>query len=690
MSIGLVNNPHLSHPIQTVRIMPNKFVPQVTAKEFHALWLLVQSINVFDNGTLNSISQNVLVNSDEADIQNLLQLGESLGIVEQNSSKWLLTPQGERFKNSSHWRLWKPPQQVQSFLNEKNLSHLFIDKKQYEHRPVIIDLFAGVGGLSLGFTAAGFNVALAIDDDAQAYEAHKKNFPETLVTQDDINEFADNPSGYLSEVIPHLKDIKISGIIGGPPCQGFSYIGERDTEDERNLLTSKFMDIVLALKPDFFMMENVPGLATSGISPKFDIYIKRLAKAKGKPASLIVDQLPSVPKEVAKRDRQFRKRVVSSVIDTVRDIAENRLANMLPEPIEIKNNVEWVYTQLKEITQNTITNKYDSQTSQDIVNNSKEEVCSLAIALVFDVLLTSKKIKSSDTRKYFQQLQMLFSDIGPFYRTISSLCDDYDNTPTAGTFKETKVGPILLHLLERASEFYDIPAPKVLNAASFGTPQDRERMFLVGIRKDLRKTFIYPEPTHSLNGNGAKPQVPNVHQALHDLPDIDSIPHLLEDHEFSTNEMGQAETDFVKAMRFELITPSDFSMPPISWNPYLVDSSNRTIHQDHVKKRLETLGPGKQDKISRRTRLHPDRLSPTLRAGTKEKKGSHTAVPPIHYEYHRVISVREGARLMGYPDWMTFHKAKWHGFRLVGNGVPFPLSNAIAKQIKKLLYEPKT
>jgi DNA (cytosine-5)-methyltransferase 1 len=140
-------------------------------------------------------------------------------------------------------------------------------------------------------------------------------------------------------------------------------------------------------------------------------------------------------------------------------------------------------------------------------------------------------------------------------------------------------------------------------------------------------------------------------------------------------------------MRFELIVPLDFSMPPISWNPYSVDSSNRTTHQDHVKKRLETLKPGKQDKISRRTRLHPNRLSPTLRAGTKEEKGSHTAVRPVHYKYHRVISVREGARLMGYPDWMTFHKAKWHGFRLVGNGVPFPLSNVIAKQIKNLLYE---
>ena len=667
--------------------MPNEFVPQVTARDLHALWLLVQSTDIIESANFNDISQNILVNSNQADIQNLLLLGEKLRIVEQNSSKWLLTSQGEHFKNSPHWRLWKPPQQAQGFFNEKNLSHLFIDKDQYKHRPVVIELFAGVGGASLGFTAAGFNVAVAIDNDTQACEAHQKNFPETLVIQDDVNEFASDPSRYLSEVIPSLKDIRISGIIGGPPCQGFSYIGERDTEDERNLLTSKFIDIVLALKPDFFVMENVPGLATSGISPSFDVYIKRFAKANGKPSSLLIDRLPAISKDVAQRDRQFRKRIVSSIIDTIRDIVENRLANTVLEPVEIKSSVEWAYAQLKEITQAIITDKYNSQIAQNIVNSSEKELCFLTISLAFDIFLTNKRIKGGDTRKYLKRLQGVLSRTELFYQAISSLCDDYDNAPTAGVFKGAKVGPILLHLLERASEFYDVPAPKVLNAALFGTPQDRERLLLIGIRKDLRRTFTYPEPTHSANGNGKKPQTPNVYQALHDLPDIDSIPHLLKDHKFSSKELGQAKTDFVKAMRLELIPSSDFSLPPISWNPYSIDSSNRTTHRDSVKKRLEVLQPGKQDKISRRTRLHPNLLSPTLRAGTKKEKGSHTAVRPIHYKYHRVISVREGARLMGYPDWMTFHKAKWHGFRLVGNGVPFPLSNAIAKQIKKLLYE---
>ena len=68
-----------------------------------------------------------------------------------------------------------------------------------------------------------------------------------------------------------------------------------------------------------------------------------------------------------------------------------------------------------------------------------------------------------------------------------------------------------------------------------------------------------------------------------------------------------------------------------------------------------------------------------------QDKGSHTAVRPIHYEHNRVITVREEARLMGYPDWTTFHESKWHGSRLVSNGAPLPLGYAIAASLRESL-----
>ena len=118
----------------------------------------------------------------------------------------------------------------------------------------IIDLFAGCGGLSLGFEMAGFNIPVAIEKDAWASETYKKNHPSTKVITEDITQILD-----LSTILPE-KDMKIHGIIGGPPCQGFSLSGNRDKNDPRNSLFMEFVRFVRHFKPNFFVMENVTGI----------------------------------------------------------------------------------------------------------------------------------------------------------------------------------------------------------------------------------------------------------------------------------------------------------------------------------------------------------------------------------------------------------------------------------------------
>ena len=118
----------------------------------------------------------------------------------------------------------------------------------------IIDLFAGCGGLSLGFEMAGFNIPLAIEIDEWASETYKKNHPSTEVLIDDITQILD-----LENIISN-EDLPIDGIIGGPPCQGFSLSGNRDKKDPRNSLFMEFVRFVKFFKPKFFVMENVPGI----------------------------------------------------------------------------------------------------------------------------------------------------------------------------------------------------------------------------------------------------------------------------------------------------------------------------------------------------------------------------------------------------------------------------------------------
>ncbi len=127
-------------------------------------------------------------------------------------------------------------------------------EEQKEEKMKVIDLFAGCGGLSLGFEMAGFEIPLAIEKDEWASETYKKNHPSTKVLTKDITEIAD-----LENLIEE-ENLPIDGIIGGPPCQGFSLSGNRDKNDPRNSLFMEFVRFVKFFEPKFFVMENVTGI----------------------------------------------------------------------------------------------------------------------------------------------------------------------------------------------------------------------------------------------------------------------------------------------------------------------------------------------------------------------------------------------------------------------------------------------
>ena len=121
----------------------------------------------------------------------------------------------------------------------------------------VIDLFAGVGGLSSGFRKAGYDIVLANEIDKSISDSYKKNHPDTLMINDDIKNF-----------IPYLDELndKVDVIIGGPPCQGFSMAGARIRkknaflEDPRNFLFRNYFEVVQKVEPKYFIMENVPGM----------------------------------------------------------------------------------------------------------------------------------------------------------------------------------------------------------------------------------------------------------------------------------------------------------------------------------------------------------------------------------------------------------------------------------------------
>ena len=145
-----------------------------------------------------------------------------------------------------------------------------MNRIRYSSRPIAVDIFAGAGGLSLGLEQAGFDVVLAVDRDGYHVATHQRNFPYGIAVCTSVADFDVTKARALMGT-----DREIDLVAGGPPCQGFSQMGTRDSRDPRNSLVYEYVRLVLELQPRAFLMENVPGMQ-SGATAR--IFGRALAK----------------------------------------------------------------------------------------------------------------------------------------------------------------------------------------------------------------------------------------------------------------------------------------------------------------------------------------------------------------------------------------------------------------------------
>jgi DNA (cytosine-5)-methyltransferase 1 len=180
----------------------------------------------------------------------------------------------------------------------------------------------------------------------------------------------------------------------------------------------------------------------------------------------------------------------------------------------------------------------------------------------------------------------------------------------------------------------------VLNAADYGVPQNRKRLVVVGLR-DGDSDLAPPPPTHfALGGDdllGERHAYKSVAEAIGDLPDV--------------TDPGAGE----------------------------IPNHEPTLHTPRMLEAFATLEPGRRDRRSFHDRLHADRLSYTLRAGS----GNYSPLRPVHYRYDRVVSVRESARLQGFGDDFIWPGTipRLQQYRQVGNAVPPPLGRVLGEFI---------
>jgi DNA (cytosine-5)-methyltransferase 1 len=286
--------------------------------------------------------------------------------------------------------------------------------------------------------------------------------------------------------------------------------------------------------------------------------------------------------------------------------------------------------------------------------------------------LIGKRLRDDPRNLLLYDLARLIAELSPSYFVVENV--------EGIVLGEAKAALETFLRRVRKAGYCVVEPIQVLDAAEFGVPQHRRRVFVLGYKKGL-KAPQYPKPLFSSNGNGAHP-APTVWEAIGDLPRVDSFEYLLSTDEY-VGELGEA-SDYAKILRGEAADPNDLSHERAR-NGNGLSGCMRTVHTARTIKRFGKTQQGAYEEVSRFHRLPGGGLANTLRAGTGPAQGSFMAPRPIHPFQDRCITVREAARLHSFPDWFCFHATKWHGFRQIGNSVPPRLARAVAESVRQAL-----
>jgi len=218
----------------------------------------------------------------------------------------------------------------------------------------------------------------------------------------------------------------------------------------------------------------------------------------------------------------------------------------------------------------------------------------------------------------------------------------------------------------RDNGYVTVTPMRILNAADYGVPQRRKRVFILGHREGLTAPR-YPVPSDARI---------TVGEAIDDLRCVEQAE--LVDGDCYAGRLGRPSM-YARELRGRHGRRGSCTGR--------VTGFGRTDHTMQTVLRFQRVKPGGVDAVSRFIRLDRAGVAPTLRAGTGFENGRFMAPRPIHPDYPRCICLREAARLQSFPDWFQFHETKWHGFMQVGNSVPPALAYAVADEIRRAMMD---
>lgn len=620
------------------------------------------------------------------------------------------------------------------------------EKKEFLQgkKPVtFVDLFAGAGGISEGFMQAYtdhnyYDFLLASDINENCELTHRVRYNEQLgLDTEFITEDIMSPD-FLPRLQKALAGKQVDVVTGGPSCQSFSLSGRRKRFDKRDGLFNHYLKVIRALRPKYFVMENVKGLLTkdngrfkvevmremrSIIDDKavetFFVFVDRLLKKSGSTffnkafVAKLRMEIDGNEEQVNKDKEQFfdlledQLRKATSKIN-YRISKSDRYISTIRHGLKLLRRNE----QREKITADIINEK----TVSNIDNDMFTEKFNAFLATISDEEITKQILFSidqvADLKKTGADAEELKQAVDLYSFSLDECFDELRKMSAANGMEEEYEDVM------RQIRLYNVEQ-MVLISSDYGVPQNRERVVFIGSRNDQK-------PVKSIPATVKKEDRVTVYEAISDLdyigngevctsygtppanPKYDGlIRKRLVDGEFA--EDGKTFAEWSKAGR--LSHRFDFDCKPfyvkdknelhgkINFGTEELFNHQTSAQKETVMRRLQVIAEhgGYTDECKAKLKelglesnkrnyfvLKADGQSPTV-----------VTMPDdfIHYSSFRAMTVREMARLQSFDDSFVFQGKRQTGgdkrkseipqYTLVGNAVPPLMSRAIGNEILK-------
>ena len=524
-----------------------------------------------------------------------------------------------------------------------------------------IDLFAGAGGLSLGFIQTGaYDIKVAFENNPCMQETYRKNHSATEVMGDVCK--ADFHS--LKE---KYGDIDV--VIGGPPCQGFSNANRQKNHviNQNNMLVKQYIRAIRELRPKAFILENVSMLGSDTHRFFFNKDDAKDIKKYG---------IPTIVTRISLLDGRFLFPDVLTFLNK-KEVLEFELW-----PDELYNAMNVVYkAPVKDEKKKTALEKHQPKIEKYIdcykktakigcehIHRKSEEA--------FDAIMAyyAGNVNENTVNDLIEPAIM-------FQRMLGKIKEIKDNRIIVERYEEDggvianiqtySILDYLRHILGSGKNSYSIDAD-VLCASDFGAPQKRERFVIMGIKKSLKKAACLPKGTFT------EDKYRTVRDAIEDLETVCPVIDVKDD----------------KGLPVQSTTPAN-PLGAMLRNSKVLYNHVITNTGDDAMARFKALKQGENfhsldESLKTNTYTDVARTQNTiyLRLDYDQPCGTVVNVRKsmwVHPTIDRAISIREAARLQTFPDSFVFCGTKDKQYQQVGNAVPPIMARALAEQLLSIL-----